>query len=646
MLDKTLNGRIGISMNMFGITYDTWKQTCLMYFNLSSGSKKTSLQWFPFSRINKNDEEFIISEDFFNKYIKQASFVLFPKVMYQSENFLQKGDGSFRDSSLLSPILYLVLQAIGKEISMHYHSLSDSRINVFYAGNYEYSRAKYKQDYDEFFKLINTERINYKYFIKTDISNFFSNINLDILISMIDKGCNEDKINFTPTQLKLIKELLYYCGAGKFPTIENSIASSYLATIVYMNEIDNHICKFISDNIGYNSSFKIIRYVDDMYILINTESNITNINNKIRNEYSSILKEYGLSLNSKKYCFSPITEINNELKKSLYDEYFNGIKHSIEELFAGELQKFLESLLCCLRKNYIDINKYNSLIDEHFRKKGVEFTSTEVFNYFIYESENSFQDGKIVNTICDLINTDISFISLDPKRLTTMIVNTKSNIAIKALLHQLLKRNENGLWNSYDTSIAISYLIQRSFKHTVLIDALYKNSKDLKNYCLDCCTNNFLTIFKDKKAENFLKIINNDWKTYFLYFMYWIEKKRNNILSEFAFYKSFFDRFTADLDFYYKDSDSKQKKPNYNAFYKEHQLKNFYKDVDANSDVVISSAQMLRHANPLCHSSSELIDSNTTSKELKKCIVNLNKLICDYIIINNKNKSNNKTLRC
>ena len=89
---------------MFGITYDTWKHTCQMYFDLSTGSKKAYLQWFPFSRIDKDEEQYISSEEFFKKYIEKAAFVLFPKVMHQSENFLQKADGSFRDSSLVSPV--------------------------------------------------------------------------------------------------------------------------------------------------------------------------------------------------------------------------------------------------------------------------------------------------------------------------------------------------------------------------------------------------------------------------------------------------------------------------------------------------------------------------------------------------------------
>ena len=183
---------------MFGITHDTWKQTCQMYFKLSEGSKKSYLQWFPFSKITADEEKYIASEEFFEKYIRKAAFVLFPKAMHQSENFLQKGDGSFRDSSLLSPILYLVLQAIGKEISNYYQPVRNVNIDAFYAGNYDYMRAKYKQDYDEFYKRINANISDCQYFIKTDVTNFFPNINLDILINQIDYYLHHHVLFFRP----------------------------------------------------------------------------------------------------------------------------------------------------------------------------------------------------------------------------------------------------------------------------------------------------------------------------------------------------------------------------------------------------------------------------------------------------------------
>ena len=63
--------------------------------------------------------------------------------MGHSENFIQKGDGSFRNSSLISPLLFLIIQAIGKEVSIRYVDERPSDIKVYYAGNYTRSRAKY-----------------------------------------------------------------------------------------------------------------------------------------------------------------------------------------------------------------------------------------------------------------------------------------------------------------------------------------------------------------------------------------------------------------------------------------------------------------------------------------------------------------------
>ena len=161
---------------LLNIKYETWKQVCEMYFSLNTGSLKSYLQWFPFTKLSAADKEKIVGIDFYNRYIKSGSFVLYSQIMHQSENYIQKGDGSFRESSLVSPILYLVLQSVGKEIYQQYISIRPTDISVYYAGNYEYMRPKYKQDYDSFFKELNASIDEYQYFIKTDISNFFANI--------------------------------------------------------------------------------------------------------------------------------------------------------------------------------------------------------------------------------------------------------------------------------------------------------------------------------------------------------------------------------------------------------------------------------------------------------------------------------------
>lgn len=332
---------------MFGISYSTWKDICNMYFSLPIGSQKAYLQWFPFSKLSLEDKEEISSVDFYNKYIKTGGFVLFPEVMRHSENFIQKSDGSFRNSVLVSPIYYLVLQSMGKEISKIYTTQRPIEIKVYYAGNYELNRPRYKQDYDDFFKEINIESEQYQYFIKTDITNFFGNINVNTLIERINKISNQVSQNISQTQLLLLKEILLYCGDGDYPLIENSIASSYLATVIYLDAIDCELYEFIKTKVNGILSFKMIRYVDDLYILFSSNmslNQLTHAYNMIKNAYSSALKKYGLALNTKKCALNESTEINDELKKSLYDEYVRGKKSDMGALFTGKLHVFLTEI--------------------------------------------------------------------------------------------------------------------------------------------------------------------------------------------------------------------------------------------------------------------------------------------------------------
>lgn len=219
---------------MFGISYSVWEEICKMYFSIPLGSLKSYLQWFPFTKLSNADKEKIKSKEFFEKYISSGGFVLFPEVMRHSKNYIQKGDGSFRNSSLISPLLFLVIQAIGKEISNKYVSCRPLDIDVFYAGSYKLKLAKYGHEYDNFYKAINAGAEEYQYFIKTDITSFYGNININELIVKINKVCNSDSQKVSQTQLLLLKELLLMCGNGNYPLIENSVASSYLATVVLL----------------------------------------------------------------------------------------------------------------------------------------------------------------------------------------------------------------------------------------------------------------------------------------------------------------------------------------------------------------------------------------------------------------------------
>ena len=155
--------------SLFGITYETWSQICQMYLYISANSQKNHLQLFPFSRLSKEEKELVKSEDFYNLYIKNGSFLLKKENHIVTDDFILKSDNSFRYATLLSPLLYLVQQAIGKEIWNKYVDERPQVIEVFYAGDYEKSQPLYKKQYDNFCKTLNIYKDEFDFFIKTDI---------------------------------------------------------------------------------------------------------------------------------------------------------------------------------------------------------------------------------------------------------------------------------------------------------------------------------------------------------------------------------------------------------------------------------------------------------------------------------------------
>ena len=618
---------------MFAISYNNWKEICNMYFSLRIGIHKAYLQWFPFSKLTDEDKAEISSEEFYDKYIKNGGFVFFPEVMRHSENFIQKSDGSFRNSSLVSPILYLVLQAMGKEVSTRYISQRPIDVRTYYAGNYELRRPRYKQDYDDFFKAINSAAEQFQFFIKTDITSFFGNINVNELIDRTNEICNRAEQTISQAQLLLLKELLLYCGNGYYPLIENSMASSYLATVIYLDAIDCELYEFISTKMKIISEFQMIRYVDDLYILFSADKKLDQlvpVYNAVRNAYSSILKKHGLALNTKKCSLKLTTEINEELKKSLDDEYVNGEEMEINSFFSGKLLGFLTEIYDGLCEQGLTNEQYSKLIEIHFTSEDIEFTPEEVLNYLVFENQTELKQPEVSRILVQIINKDVSFLSIDPKRLSVMVMQSGNDNAVKAMLNQLFIRSRAGLWNSYDTTIAITYLIQSKFQHKDLLDVIYNRSPDLYSYYYFSCKTSFICQIKKEKYNRYLRCIENDSKAAFLYFMSLCEKNRANYLGAYAYYKNLFDRISADMAFK-AGVDPRCKKPNYKKYYTDDAFKTLYIGLP-DCDSIIETAHKLRNDNPLSHSSAGLIDSDSSSKDLMESQENLDGLIHGYAV--------------
>lgn len=176
-------------------------------------------------------------------------------------------------------------------------------------------------------------------------------------------------------------------------------------------------------------------YVDDLYILFSSDSSyeeLTHTYNTVKNSYSSILKKHGLALNVKKCVFKNIGEINDELKKSLYDEYVNGIEQDLGQFFSGKLGGFLQDIYNHVRAYGITNEQYIDLIEKHFTVRDIEFTASEVYNYLVYENQEELKSPEISKLLIQIISTDITFLSIDPKRLSVMVMQSGNDNAVRA----------------------------------------------------------------------------------------------------------------------------------------------------------------------------------------------------------------------
>lgn len=609
---------------MLNVSYENWEKICNAYKDIRNGTKKSYLQWYPLS--NHGMLNYFKNREFFEKYIKTGYLFTDSKVLHIMKHFLQKQDGTFRDAQLVSPILYLLVQTICYEI-FERCELVPQNTSVYYAGDFETLDLHYFKSYDKYYKQVNYASESYSYFIKVDITDFFRSINLDILFNDINNSCIKD--TFTENELYIFKEIFSYCGEGKYPILENSTGLSFLATKVFLNDCDNQLSTYLSNNEEIDN-YSLIRYVDDLYIVLNLKegANIDILASELINTYSTILEMKGLRINSSKTEYGETKNIDVSLKKSLYDEIVNGEIFELHKESFEMLKTFLKELSDFVRVNKIVIaDEYDRILASNFIIPGSNVSSRELFLKSIYNCSEIVDDSDIINHFQNL--NKLENYRYDTKMLVTLLLKTKDNRLIKELLNELFIKSRNSKWSKTDVYVAIIYLLNRNFSHEDLLSYIESENFELFSYIRNYCqpTKKFIDGIRTSRFEK-LKITGNTMK---LYLLYKIEESRNNHLHAFAYYKNYFDAMTAEIDFY---CNPKGKAVRYQAFYHEKNLNKYYfnnKKIKG-TITIINKAHSFRNENPLNHGSAELLrKANPVKKELYQCIDELDTLLQNKI---------------
>ncbi|QQK06960.1 AbiA family abortive infection protein [Miniphocaeibacter halophilus] len=598
---------------MLFIDYNLWLRTCKSIFKESPNRLKMYLQLYPIGQLSKKDKEKIMSMKFFENNIENGLWMLEKSNLEIRKHYYINNDGSFRNVNLVSPIMFLVIQCFGFLLNDNF-SYDSTDKKIFYAGNLMADISFYAEPYNDFAKSVKIASEEYEYFIKLDIKSFYDNISLDILFSDILS------IKALPEYLKDEKNLLLFkttlsmIGGGKYPTIENSSSLSYIASVIYLEDVENKFIESLKRNKNI-TSFKIFRYVDDTYILLNLSESVelADIFLSISSIYNSIISKKHLTLNNGKSTYDRTIKINEVLRQAFYDEEVNEIKFNIQDKYRVSLIPFLEKLNSL--DEAIDFKEYEAIIDEIYTVEDIALQPQEIFTTLSLKNIKK-DKNKVIKLLDKLILSKNNYLRLDPKRLTRIIVNTNNGKLIKSMLNRLFRLSRNDNWTIYEMCSLIQYFLMRGFQHLDLLELLKEEDKNLYYYYIEYCKDSFWINSSSCLIE--LSEIKKDDTICFLYGMYLCNYQMENYINAYSYFKSFFDRYTAWLAMYSEvDKKSfKKKKPNIKKYYSNKSLSRVYKKID-NAEKIIKKAHDLRNASPINHSSAELINKGKSNNELK-----------------------------
>jgi len=238
-------------------------------------------------------------EEYYNKFIKKDLLYNYLDLFYNQEYTIPKGTYGVRNFHFTSFHLQILYYSIGFYIQeLLYHTFQEFKnlkkfnqnFNTYYGGNIDFnnpskSEIRYQKDYKAFTlginKFIDENAGNLSkqkiVAIKLDIQDFYSSINHDILLKIIEKYTIPSEIinhNYDTYTHDTIKKVLCFILNKEtgLPLSNQNIISNFIS-YVFLLELDNFI-----KVLNFKNKLDLIyfRYVDDFFILYRKDISISN----------------------------------------------------------------------------------------------------------------------------------------------------------------------------------------------------------------------------------------------------------------------------------------------------------------------------------------------------------------------------------
>lgn len=603
---------------MINISFDTWYKTCVMVREYSKKYGKFYIQLYPLNC----SLDYFTTKEFYETYIKTGLIFTDSKNFDRMDNYCLKQNGSFRNRYLITPIMYLYYIAIGLHISEKYKSNRNSEIIINYGGDFKKGDLHYRNSYNNFVKAIINDVYEYNYFYKLDISDFFNKLDINHLNKKISNS-----MKFSQKEQMFLKEFLIFCGNGSFPQTECGTTSSYLATEIYFETIDNKLYNFLNKDEDIKK-FKIFRYVDDLYILLDIDGrkNMDKIENRISAFYQNELYSHNLSINKIKSIFEKTDNIFCYLKSfSIFDDPYNDIE--ISDDYKQYLINFLSELCSISDNKSITYQKYEELLSKHFESGEDAFHASQLLYVLVYKNTSWLKNSRVIKKLKHIIKNDFNILTLDPRKIVAMIVNTHDEELINTFLNNLYIVAEKGKWNISYNYVAIEYLLYRNFVSTKLLNKMEVYYPSEVAFLKEYLKNDWRKKYKNDYLSNYINKINIlKSPAITLKFLETTALLKKDYLLAQSYNKSYFDSITKHFEIKFDPNCDKDK-----IFYKKEELKAIYTNFINVSDVEWEKIDKLcntRNGNPLCHASLTIFNSkNDINKKIVEDIVTINEFL-------------------
>lgn len=609
---------------MINITYDIWKESCELIQDYSLRYGKYYLQLYPFYKYN--NLKYISSFDFYKKYVSSNAIFANYDNFDRIDNYCRKSDGSYRKRYLIPPIMYIYYISIGLYFSKKYNQKRNDDIYIEYGADYTKRDLHYRNSYNNFVNYISNNYINYNYYYKLDISDFFNKIDIDLLTKLLS-----DSFKFNQKEQKTFKEFIKWCGNGNFPQTECGVTSSFLATIVYFDIIDNRLYNLLKKEKNIKH-FKICRYVDDLYILLDIDGrlNTSNIENRISSIYENLIYNYNLSINRHKSNFDKSENIFSDLKSfSLFDDMDEDM--DIPPEYKKRLISFLNELVNYSEKRGLNYQKYSELIKNYFNNPDSIYQAGQILYVLVYKNISWLKETRILKKLTKIIDNDFNILGVDPRKLVCLILNTHDSELINKFLSKLYCCAEEGDWSTSHDFMSMQYLLYRNFVSTKLLNKMNNYSPENVSFIKKYYKNDWRkAIINHSIEQQLLKLNYKEIPIYFFKYLEIVSIKNNEILEAQAYNKNYFDSITKSIELVKKFTSDKEK-----VNYTKEELKEIYVNKLNISNEMWSLINDLcdrRNKNPLCHASSNIFNSKRDiSISIKNDINSINNLIDNII---------------